>query len=275
VSTTLSFLQLSYEQGAGYSALGTHRSAISLLTLNSTGERIGENKLVVRFMKGVSKLRPPKPKYQNTWDPAPVLSYLCTLEPLASISLELLTLKLIMLIALATGQRQQTLHAIDIRNIEHVSNGIQIKIDKVLKTSKPGSMQPCIFLPRFETQTELCVVRTLEEYLLRTQGFRDETKQQLFLSYTKKHDPITTQTMSKWVKRVIKSSGINSDIFSAHSTRHASTSAAARAGVSTDQIFTTAGWTPSSTTFAKFYNRPITHRAQFAESVLLLNNLNS
>ena len=251
VSTLLAFLQSCLDLGAGYSTLGTHRSAVSLLSPVG-GDKIGENRLIVRFMRGVGKLNPPKPRYKETWDPSLVLAYLTTLEPIDSISLEHLSLKLIMLLALATGQRQQTLHAIDIRNIQQAPGGIQIKVEKLLKTSKPGSIQPCIFLPRFESQMSLCVARTLEEYLKRTLPFRNENKNQLFLGYTGSHEPISTQTMSRWLKAVMTSSGINSDIFSAHSTRHASTSAAARSGVSVDQIFTAAGWSPASSSFSRF-----------------------
>jgi len=268
VSTLLTFLQSSYDQGAGHSTLGTYRSAVALLSPTMNGRTIGEHKLVTRFMKGVSKLRPPKPRYQFTWDPAPVLVYLSTLQSLDSIlQLQLLTEKLLMLLALSTGQRMQTLHAIDTRNIENISDGVQIKVDKLLKTSKPGSFQPCLYLPKFDSQVEVCPVRTLVEYLSRTQSFRTEKKFQLFLS-SKTHNPVTTQTMSKWVKNVLKRSGVNSDVFCAHSTRHASTSLAARSGVSTDQIFATAGWSNNSSTFARFYNRPVVNRGSFAESIL-------
>ena len=43
----------------------------------------------------------------------------------------------------------------------------------------------------------------------------------LFLSYYK-HEPIETQTISRYVKLTLKAAGINTKIFTAHSTRHAS-----------------------------------------------------
>jgi len=271
VSTLLTFLQSSYEDGSGHSTLGTLRSVVALLAPLLDGKTIGEDKLVMRFMKGVSKLRPPKPRYKYTWDPSPVLTYLSSIGPLDSITLQLLSEKLLVLLALCTGQRMQTLHAIDIRHIENLPNGVQIRVDKLLKTSKPGAVQPCLYLPRFDSESQLCPVRTLTEYLNRTQGFRTGEKHQLFLSLTGNHKPITTQTMSRWVKNVLNNSGINSSIFCAHSTRHASTSAAARHGVSMDQIFAAAGWSSSSSTFARFYNRPVINRGSFAEAVLLSN----
>lgn len=79
----------------------------------------------------------------------------------------------------------------------------------------------------------------------------------------------STQTLSHWVKDVLKESGIDTLVFSAHSTRHASTSAAKRLGVDIEVIRKTAGWTKNSATFAKFYDRNIiSDRQEFALSIL-------
>lgn len=67
----------------------------------------------------------------------------------------------------------------------------------------------------------------------------------------------------------MRKSGIDINIFSAYSIRHASTSAARRHGVNIDQIRKTAGWSKDSETFARFYNRcVIAENTQFAEAVL-------
>ena len=60
--------------------------------------------------------------------------------------------------------------------------------------------------------------------------------------------------------------GINTEQFSADSTRCASTSKAI-ASVSTDVILATAGWTEEST-FRKFYNKPVAVTNQMSLSVL-------
>ena len=58
-------------------------------------------------------------------------------------------------------------------------------------------------------------------------------------------------------------------MFSAYSTRHASTSAPKRNGVNIDLIRKTAGWTSSSQTFANFYDcRLQEDRGKFAKAVL-------
>lgn len=71
------------------------------------------------------------------------------------------------------------------------------------------------------------------------------------------------------MKEALAKSGLDTETFSAHSTRHASTSAAKRLGVDVEMIRKTEGWTKSSETFARFYNREVLpDREQFALSIL-------
>ncbi|KAJ8914748.1 hypothetical protein NQ315_017459 [Exocentrus adspersus] len=69
-----------------------------------------------RFIKGVYNVKPPKPKYEVTWDPQIVINFLESLYPLSSLSMEKPTLKLITLVALTTAQRAQTFKLL-IKNI--------------------------------------------------------------------------------------------------------------------------------------------------------------
>ena len=62
------------------------------------------------------------------------------------------------------------------------------------------------------------------------------------LSQKKPHKPIGTQTLALWIKRCLDESGVDIKKFQAHSTRHASTSTAKRAGVNIDCIRNAAGW---------------------------------
>ncbi|KYN15066.1 hypothetical protein ALC57_12608 [Trachymyrmex cornetzi] len=81
--------------------------------------------------------------------------------------------------------------------------------------------------------------------------------------------PVGVQTVSRWIRRSLEECGVQSEYFSAHSTRHASTSFAAKNGVSIDLIKRAAGWSGESRVFAKFYNRPIINPDDFSRSVLL------
>ena len=109
------------------------------------------------------------------------------------------------------------------------------------KYSHNGKLGESAF-PKF-ADTLLCPVACLSTYLDRTKKWRkDETdimQQTLFLSFKKPHKPVTSTTLSRWLKEVIRQSGIK-DIFGGHSVRSASTSTAKKAGLSIDIILDTA-----------------------------------
>ena len=106
----------------------------------------------------------------------------------------------------------------------------------------------------------------------RTKSLRTNDDPYLLISFTKPHKHITAQTIGRWLKNLFNKSGIDSTIFSGHSARHSSTSAAHRAGINIETIRKTAGWSSNSQTFANFYNRPVTSRSNFANAVLLNNS---
>ena len=73
----------------------------------------------------------------------------------------------------------------------------------------------------------------------------------LFLTHRKPFRRASTQTISRWVKNVMKISGIDTNKFKTHSTRHASTSAVFRAGLSIDTIKEAAGWSKKLQVFCE------------------------
>ena len=81
----------------------------------------------------------------------------------------------------------------------------------------------------------------------------------------KPHKPVTSATIARWVKTVLSLAGIDG-VFTAHLTRGASTSAAARARVALSDIVEVADWSREST-FIKFYHRP-TQKSAFTVGVL-------
>ena len=84
-------------------------------------------------MKGVFHKNPSLPRNLFTWDVSRVLVYLRSLWPPSTLSLKLLLYKLVMLLALTTGKRIQTLHLIDIRNIEYSQEYMKIRVGDLLK----------------------------------------------------------------------------------------------------------------------------------------------
>ncbi|XP_052754135.1 uncharacterized protein LOC128201377 [Galleria mellonella] len=249
----LLFFTEAYNSGCQYGTLNSYRSALSLLL----GPHITKDDRVARFFKGVYRLRPPLPKYDITWDTAPVLDCLGNMYPNEQLSLENLTKKCATLLALASAHRVQTLALININNIEHQPTQISIKIPNEIKTSsRLGAKQPLLILPFFSEKPEICPSTTLTAYLKRTKNLRQNLVN-LFVGYKKPHKNVGAQTISRWIKSTLHNCGIDVSVFTAHSTRHAATSKAYKCGVSVDMIRKTAGWSGSSNTFGKFYNRII------------------
>ena len=72
-----------------------------------------------------------------------VLDYLAKLGPPEKLGLKNLTLRVVMLMALFSGQRRQTLHtSIDCMQIS--SDKCVFFINSLLKTSRPGKYLACI-----------------------------------------------------------------------------------------------------------------------------------
>lgn len=262
VPNVLEFLTDQFRQGANYGTLNSYRSAIAQLA----GPELGLDFRVKRFFKGVFGLKPPLPRYENTWDPNIVLSYVKSLNT-KKISLEMLTQKLAVLLALATGHRLQTLSLIEINNILVLPDKVQIKISARIKTSARNKAQPLLILPFYSENKNLCVSETLLQYLNQTSTLRGDCKA-LFITCKKPHRPASSQTIGRWIKKILEKSGLDTSQFKPQSTRHASTSKAARAGLSFDSIRLAAGWSKNSKAFATFYNRPIVDNQEFAKTVL-------
>jgi len=77
---------------------------------------------------------------------------------------------------------------------------------------------------------------------------------QLFLSWQTKK-PVTTQTLSRWLKCSLGQAGIDTAQFSAHSIRGAGLSSAYNHGANIHQIVQAGSWTNTST-FLKHYLAP-------------------
>lgn len=252
IEDILALLATEFRNGASYGSLNSLRSAISLIA----GPFVGQDPRVKRLFKGIAEKRPTRPKYDFTWDPKIVLDYLESLGKNSDLSLEILTEKLVMLLALVTGQRMQALSLIKISNINRSGDTVQIRIPDTVKTSGRCRSQPLLTFPRCETRRSVCVVTTLESYIERTSQMR-KSEDSLFLALKKPYKKVSSQTLARWVKKTLVKSGIDTTIFSAHSTRHASSSAAMRKGLEWDIIRKSAGWSKESQTFARFYNLPI------------------
>ena len=251
----MEFLTYLFSQGYSHGQISRARSAISVLIDKVNDISFGRHPLVKRLMKGIFEARPIFPKYRTVWSVNIVFNYFRTLDHPKNLSMGLLGKKLALLMCLiAGGQRCQTLHAIDIRDIKFVEDKCVIPIYEKLKQTKPGvHMKPMEF-KLFTSDPKLCVINNLKVYLDKTESVRKDT--QLFISYYKPNRSVSKDTIGRWCKYIMKLAGIDVEHYCVHSSRSAASSFAKSKGVSLKDIAVSAGW-KSERTFCLHYDRNI------------------
>ena len=265
MTSLLDFLYDLFKNGnLGYSSLGTARSAISQVA-TIDGEPAGKHELVTKFMKSVFQSRPALPRNQTRWDPDIVLKFIEKLGPNEEIPTLMLSKKLTMLLLLQSGQRGQTIHLLDIRNMSLTDTRASFRIRDLLKTSRPGHHLSEVSFDAFIPNSRLCVVTTLRDYLARTQEVRGNTTSLLLTSRTPVR-PASRDTIRRWTRDIMKYSGIDVSIFAPHSTRGASCGKA-KLVLPIDTIIDTIGWSKDSV-FRKFYDKPLCQKSLFSSVVM-------
>ena len=259
ISDVANFLAELYENGYQYRSINAYRSAISLVHDKVDSYAVGQHPTVSRLMKGIFNKRPPQPKYSFTWDVQKVTTYISNMGDNHMLSLKLLSFKLVTLLALTRPSRSNDLSNLDLRFMRLLPEGVQFQPSCLSKQSRPGNPPKPFLFPSFPADKRLCPKQTLLQYISRTESFRPTDsgqKNNLFISYIKPHNPITSSSIARWITSMLKLAGIDTETFKAHSTRSASASAAASTGLTTNQIMEADDWS-SESVFQRFYYRPI------------------
>ena len=135
-------------------------------------------------------------------------------------------------------------------------NKVIFYLPRVIKnTTRSFHPQP-IKLEAYNKDKSICPVCTVVEYTKGTEKIRKSKN--IIISYHK-HNIVTTQTVSRCMKQTLKVAGINTSLFTAHSTKHSSSSNTFMKRLSLTDIVKKGGW-KSTTTFGKFYNLPILNK---------------
>ncbi len=272
IRAVLSFLQQGLERRLSPSTLKVYVAAISAYHDPVEGKSVGKHNLVVRFLRGARRLNPPRPPSLPSWDLALVLRALITapFEPLQSVELKFLSMKTLLLTALASIKRVGDLQAFSVDDsclqFGPADSSATLRprpgyVPKVPTTPFRDQVVNLQALPPEEADPALallCPVRALRQYTDRTQSFR--TSEQLFVCYggQQKGKAVSKQRMAHWIVDAItlayEAQGVPCPLrLRAHSTRGVASSWALARGASLADICRAAGWaTPN--TFARFYS---------------------
>ena len=269
VADVANFLADLFKQGYQYRSLNVYRSAISSVHEKVEGEEVGKHPLIARVLKGAFNERPPQPKYTAVWQVDLVLDWFKSIGPSALLSLQTLTMKTAMLLVLTRPCRGADLAALDLNHRSFVPEGVVFRPTHLSKQSRPSHHGVEFFFPQFKDDVLLCPVETLKAYEQQTEKFRKgqgTAKSRLFLSLVGKHSPVCSSTIARWLKSCLHKAGIDTSVFKAHSTRAASSTKAAMAGMTVEEIIHAAGWSGKGV-FQKFYYRP-KHSLAYGSKVL-------
>ena len=118
--------------------------------------------------------------------------------------------------------------------MQWTTHGVQFTVVCLAKTRCSGPPRK-VFYATFAENIELCPVTVLRMYI-------DRTAEQAITLYNPKpvfvtsRKPFRKAKPGHWIKDVLLMAGVNTEVFSAHSTRSASTSWAASKGVPINDI---------------------------------------
>ena len=265
ISQAIRFLRMLEDEGLGFGAVNTARCALSVILPRLNGQSFGKGYAVHLFMRAVHNRNPPKSKYSSFWDVSIVFDYLRSLPNNKHLSVMLLGFKVLMLLLLVTGHRGQTMVALSLDNVILKEDEIIFELDTLLKSNRLGDSCSIINVQSFPLERKLCVVSAIRNYIFKTSEIRSSSK--LFVSYIKPHGAVSRDTIARWTLRVLKTAGVDTNEFTAHSTRGAMASKARLLGVSVRRILKHAGW-KTQRSFARHYNKKVQKRSKVADKLL-------
>ena len=159
-----------------------------------------------------------------------------------------------MLLSLTRPSRSADLVSLNVDHCQYKPESVVFLPSSLAKQSRQGKPLVEYYFASFPDNKQLCPVETLRQYQLATMPLR-KGHTQLFLATINPHNLVTSCTIAQWLKEVLEMSGIDVTLFTAHSTRGASSSAAAVSGITTTDILKAADWSTESV-FRKFYCHP-------------------
>ena len=123
---------------------------------------------------------------------------------------------------------------------------------------------------RFEEETSICPVQTLEDYLYKVKWSLNVEKhkpnyfqvlphrnaESLFLSHVTPHNPVSATTLARWLSNYLSMAGVDTAKFKPHACRSASAAfMKSEKNMSVKQICDIADWSNVSGVYQRFYAR--------------------
>ena len=146
VSDVANFLADLHSQGYQTSSLNAYQSAISSVHDRVDDTDMGKHPLISRLLKGAFHARPPLPRYSRTWNVEVVLNCMQQWGDTVSLSLKLLTFKLVMLMCLARPSRSADIASLCVDKCQFKPEGVAFLPSGLSKQAKQGKALTEYFL---------------------------------------------------------------------------------------------------------------------------------
>ena len=213
---------------------------------------LSNSKLVTRFMRGLAMQCPKKPKYKDTWDPAPILENIAEWGEPETLSYEKLSKRTLLLFLLSTAGRMQTAYLLNREDFSWDPEGVSIDFSERLKTNAPGTLS--FRFDYLKEEPRCCVAKHLQ--LLNDHEAADVALPYFWTTLGRKpYHRASQETLSRYMRGLLQELGVDTDYYKSHSTRAAASSASLKA-LTLEELLKWAGWR-SSHTFQRFYNKPL------------------
>ena len=134
-------------------------------------------------------------------------------------------------------------------------NKVTFYFAKLHKSCCKGKPPPSLTIIGFPEDPQLCVIETLDTYPDRTKDGR-LGKSYLLSSFQKPYKKVLSNTISGWIKNILRLAKIGTDICKAHSTLSVSSANVKLKGVSLVDILKRGSWSRKST-WQRFYNEDV------------------
>ena len=273
------FTHLHEDLHRGYSAIMGYKAVINNTIKLCTLQDKCSNYHIDSLLRSIKLENPQQDNSVPKWNLTLVLNSLtkAPYEPMLQASIKHLTWKTAFLTSFATAARASELTALSRKKVAHNRNWSKVTLttkDNFVAKNQDRQVEP---EPRSFTipalydfagpdlpDRFLCPVRSLRYYLHKTDYFRSPTQKSLFISHSKKITrDITVNTISNWIKNVIKLAYSNSTTqdqtlarIKAHEVRALSASVAFAKNQSYSSINKACYWR-GHTTFSNFYLRDV------------------
>jgi len=210
------FLYLFVDLKRSAATVANHRSALSDALPSFDGFTVGSHPVLSNLLNNFKQDRPTQRQRVPEWDLIFVLEKLLSapFEPPSYGSIQdkqFLTWKTCFLLALASTKRASEIHAIsrDKRDLVFSTRGVSLRtVPGFLAKTQAANIDPKpFFIPRHDSFSGrdtpdrlLCPVRMLKFYLRCTGGYKEASP--LFVK-CRGEGPVSTKTISSWLKKVI------------------------------------------------------------------------